>query len=797
MKKRMLSLLLVLALLIGMSGAYAAVGQFNLGDDSGEGNSEFSFAETAVFHKDTAYLVLHRMGSNNGPQLYAWKGGDEAPQPLEVYMDRVYPAGPSDTDEEAMENMSAEPVMETGEGEGQVPVIKEEEPLPEGIKVEKIPDYPRVSYSFLISDGERLLVFNANTGELSEMLIQGTTVTTNPVATLKMPEEEKMLEYPTYRPQAVVDGKLVFSSEKYDRQGNQRKNPLILGDMTTGETKYIPVDYAINAVAYKDNSVLVLSQNTEEAYREATDKVAPPDYVIYNLSTGAQTAPAPLPEGNYDGAMAYLPEADALVFLNRGKIMELTDNLTNVKQVGYTTVENSHDMGILSDGTVGLNGFSRVVITAISQDFNPEAYLMVYGGYMDQGTIAFSRKYPDVPVYSNEDYYQSIQDMAAALMAGEPIDVLRMNLAYSPFEQMKRKGYCADLSGDAEIAAFIDQLHPFVKQHCMKDGQIVAIPFSVYLNGDSFYTSQMKEVGLTEADLPNNLVELCQFVTRWNDEFAADFPNIIPVDAYQDTFKQGILGLIMDRYVLYQEFLGQPLTFDTPVFRELMAAWSEMRTDELDKLLKRVGEEEYYPDTLMVTYDGGFDNDFGYSIKKQLSLTANTPPLYEMDGSFAFINPKTTKMNYAMELLKSYMNNMDKMAQYYLLSTINEPLLNPYFEESLKGAQNWVAIAEKNLADASDDDKRMREEELAQAKKELENAERRKYTISAEALENYKTNVVPNVVLRKESPWDFSSDKNSEEIRSIINRLTVGDMSVDQFITEMDGKLRMIQLENQ
>lgn len=787
--KRLWTMLVALVLLFSVTAAHAAVGTITFGSESEDAGKAVGYAQAAAFVKDTVYFVAYPTGTADGAQLYAWKGGEEPPVALDLILDTVY--------------SNEEGGNEAGGPEGDA--AEENVPLEnEGEESEKQPEensqanLPHLDYSFIIGDGERLLSFNRNTGVVSELVVEGKTVTPKPVVTLQLPEEEQNLEYGDMTAYAVHGGKLIFTRGIHGDEGQQRKRPLLVGDLSTGEVKTIPVDYAVNAVAYKGDSILLVAQNYESAYDRTTQESRKPDYVVYNLSTGEAAAPAPLPENVSQSGMAYLPDADAVVYLNRGKIMELVNGLKDVKQVGYTTMDYANRIGLLSDGTLGIHGYNGISISTINQNFDPGEFLTVYGGNMDQGTIAFTKKYPQVPVYASDNYYSSMTDMAAALSSGEPIDVLRMGLSFSPFEQMKRKGYCADLSGDGDIVSFVEKLYPFAKTHCMKDGQVVAVPSNAWFSSESVSENIMEEMGLKKEDIPSNMVDLCEFITRWNDDFAEDYPNYMPIEVWEGPLKKAVLSMILEKYSLYQEYMGQPPTFDTPLFRELMNAWQQMRTDELDRAIKRASSgDEMYLEPLIMNYGGGFADAYSNKLDRPLSLTADTPALYEMNCSYTFINPKTKHMNYALDLVKCYLDNMSGESQYLLLSTKTEPLENPNYADSINGIERWIKDLEKNLAKASEDEKRELEDQLQDARKELEDAKNRKYSISAEKLENYKTNVVPYAVMRAESLWNFSDKSVSSEISSILARLSDGDMSVDQFITEMDGKLRMIQLENQ
>ncbi len=88
-------------------------------------------------------------------------------------------------------------------------------------------------------------------------------------------------------------------------------------------------------------------------------------------------------------------------------------------------------------------------------------------------------------------------------------------------DALNKKGYCMDLSVYPAVKQYVESLNDvFRSLVTTEDGKIFAVPTSVYGGYSfSFNSDVLTEMGLTVDDLPTNLVELCEFITRWNDEF--------------------------------------------------------------------------------------------------------------------------------------------------------------------------------------------------------------------------------------------------------------------------------------
>lgn len=97
------------------------------------------------------------------------------------------------------------------------------------------------------------------------------------------------------------------------------------------------------------------------------------------------------------------------------------------------------------------------------------------------------------------------------------------------------------------------------------NGKIFALPISV--GGAYAFTINPKvfeEMGLTMDDIPTNFIDLCAFVTRWNDEFVEDYPNFAPLDS-TEKYKDRMFRLALREWKGYCQATNQDLHFDDPI----------------------------------------------------------------------------------------------------------------------------------------------------------------------------------------------------------------------------------------
>lgn len=171
------------------------------------------------------------------------------------------------------------------------------------------------------------------------------------------------------------------------------------------------------------------------------------------------------------------------------------------------------------------------------------------------------------------------------------------------FDNLLEKGYCADLSSSQKLMDYVNSLYPALRDEVMKDGKLYAIPVTLYGSTLSYMPSNLEEIGLTEEDMPTTFVELCEFITRWNNEWIDDEnkTNVMPFCTTMSN-RSVVFDLMLKAYLDYYDAKGEPLTFDTPEFNAMLTALDSMDASNLDMPANMSDQE--YDDVLPAIFRG-------------------------------------------------------------------------------------------------------------------------------------------------------------------------------------------------
>jgi hypothetical protein len=183
----------------------------------------------------------------------------------------------------------------------------------------------------------------------------------------------------------------------------------------------------------------------------------------------------------------------------------------------------------------------------------------------------------------------------------------------------------------------------------------------------------------------------------------------------------------------------------------MMQALEQMRVDELDATGGDAESNDYdYRESLLQNGNqvvGDFSistNDYMTLIP--MTLTADTPYVIGLDMQVTFVNPKSAHMEAAVNLLKCQVEGMDMTQQYVMLADMTEPMLNPYYDQSVKSAQEWLETLEKQLAEADDADKKDIQSNIDAQKEYMSTMEEKeKYSITADQLTYYQQQIAPKM----------------------------------------------------
>lgn len=628
--------------------------------------------------------------------------------------------------------------------------------------------------SYIFTDGEKLyginginrLVFTIEVGE------DGLTYTD--VATLPRTGERT---YITPLNILVSGDWLIWC----DGQVSNAK--LLIYNLQRGTVKQAVLESMRGVTSYKDGKVLVRCAGEESdvllTYDPETDE---PEMV-----------------GSIDGyfgnrPMVYDQASDMLVYQNQTRLMGWSAEI-GTEQVGYVPSSYVRGMAVTGSWLVWFEDESRVNACDIRRGFTTEKSLTLMNYGLNDVVREFASTHPDTAVYFVAR--GSKTDALAAMTGAE--NVLDMLVAYSDNDDLDaliEAGALRDLSANAEIKAYVDALYPAFREYVTRDGAIYGVPIRANsYNGWFINKEVMNAMGLTAEDIPTNLVDLLAFADKWNDEYAEKYPHFTLMNEV-GSYRIAFLEQILEDWSAYCQAQGRALTFDDPVFRQLLTALDGTSFNKLDAALRQTNPEvsEYKQALIwrgcpLVGNWGTYMEESSDRIFLPMTLTADTQFVAAVETlAVCTISANTADPEDAEDFVLSVVADLDERQMHVLRADRTEPVRSVYAEEVIASAEERLARLESAVADSMNPataEKRVAEQKAYMEGEMLSQV----YDILPSTIENYANVIAPAMVVYTPDAVDEKS--RPAEIAVCIAQYSgaydLEALDMEAFIAQMDA----------
>ncbi len=554
---------------------------------------------------------------------------------------------------------------------------------------------------------------------------------------------------------------------------------LVAFNLVTGAVKQAVLPGLKMVTSYKDGKVLVCCSGTDQAL------------YAYDPQTDMSEYLGILPRDVYVRDIAYSDALDMILYQDFTRIMGWSEETT--EQLGYIPTTSYATMMAAGDTLLYTTDEQRLTACTLRRGYSTDHSLSMMGGTMYTVLGTFAMSYQDVPVYyMNREAEETYQQVFAREQ--DAPDLVYLSGTDGAFTELMAAGSLMDLSAFEDIQAYTELLYPAFKDFVTKDGGIYGVPvLASSYNGWFINKEVMKAMGLTAEDIPTSLTELCEFATKWNDEYAAKYPHYTLLNN-TGTYRERILEAMLENWSYYCQYHGMELTYDHPIFREMLAALDAAELSSLDAALKQTDPEvsEYkqaliWTGCRLVGNWGSYMEEYSDRIFIPLTLTPETPFISAVQNlSLWTVNEKSDNAEYAAALLAEIIRTIGQTNAYILRTDMVEPIMRENYEEVIAYEEERLAALEARLEDSVNRatiEKRI-EEQKAYMEGEMK---LNMYEITPSSIEQYTEVIAPASFIYTEDAVYIH--KRGEEIYGCIKSYIAGEIKAEAFITRMNELL--------
>ena len=641
---------------------------------------------------------------------------------------------------------------------------------------------------------------NSYSIQLTTVLDDGRLTGLEPVCEVNLGIDEDM--YPQMSGMAT-DGESLWVLLYADNSGaDWGNNSLYRISLSDGSATLVTRDYFAGLTRLSDGRLLTRYWNQQEAYGEE-GVVVMPQMALISPDTGEYEALCSLPSTSCTGIAV---DGEYVYVSDTSHVYRYDASFTAPELVAYLTPGYGSDSAtaMVFDGQYHVASWDADSgLRSVSTDPSllPSTVLRISGGFYDAELLSsFCAAYPDIAVELEDTYYYKAEDIRQNMTSGDSAsDLYALYFTEGAFEALRRKGYCADLSSSEALMNAVQSMYPFVQDVLVQDGKLYAIPLNVSATTIGYYTTALDKVGLTTDDLPATLPELMDFIERWYEDYADEYPEIQLFEDSTD-LSGSLLNLIFETQMAVCDLKGTALTLDTPAVSSLLD-----RLEQLKPILQELSSSEeetmvfdadsaralfsFYADCLPSRYG----HEASYEAQPLLlSLEGGMEPALHMNMSGMILNPACTNTAAAITFLEYVMAHMPADRRIALEPGYNEPYEYEYYESNKKNITDWISEMEKSMAEAPAEEKAQYEENLQYAQESLKHIEEERWAIDEEDIAAYR-GLAGALVVPTGNPFYGGSS----QMTSLLQRFSDGQLSADQFVKEFSRVYQMIEMENQ
>lgn len=528
---------------------------------------------------------------------------------------------------------------------------------------------------------------------------------------------------------------------------------------------------------------------------------------LFDPATGELSAPVTIQPDNSSGApglSGFCSDGERIYYMDGSRIMGLSTASGESKIAAYTGEGmyggSGGGMTFCADGYYLSASYDGVSVYLLNSPSLEKGALRIFGESGSDTHRAFAKAHPEIAVEVSGDYSSDLEAITQAMVSDtNPYDVLLLSLNYMPVDQLMRKGYCADLSGNEALMELSRSMYPQFGEIMLQDGKLYGLPVSASAYSYSVNTTIWETLGLSEEELPKTLYQLLDFAANWAFDYGDDYPEYY---LFSYTSAESFFSMILNDYMAYILKKEGVLRFNTPEFNRLLQVYETVDFKELASLHDE-NEAIWSERVLFETYSSILPLNYSSYLSEGvepllLSVADGEDPVIPVSTTVMIVNPKSSRMEDAMTYMEYYVTHLPREeGTITFFPSGGEPVESSYYQRDKAEIQELLDDAKKRLDAADEENKASVREEVSNWEEQMEWVESHRYSVTAEQLARYRQELLPLLYIQRQNVLFSSGEQAQTEISSLIRQYLEKAIDRERFLRELEGRIRLMQLEDQ
>jgi len=419
-------------------------------------------------------------------------------------------------------------------------------------------------------------------------------------------------------------------------------------------------------------------------------------------------------------------------------------------------------------------------------DYSPEA-------------IQLQQNHPGVRIEAVSNIFHSMDAMLNQMVAHDfPYDGYQLISTIMHVQSFIDKGYCLDLSGYSDLVAEVEKMQPALQNLVMKDGKLYAVPLYMTISYWAYDPEAWAAAGLTEEDVPSSFDEMLDFLDRWAD-FATEneIYHIKVMDSFDEEFYgpqsyiNTLTRLLIENHMMYTEYYGEELKFDTGVFRGLLRKCAEVGRKLYE--CEVMGEGEY-----ALFWKG---NDISSLMNiVPLRIRDDQEPIVKAQAQVYAIYPTSDLADLTAEYIGLRLANLEPVDQSVMyrgqgaVESAGVLIEISELQEEIEEQETYLTVHRGEMEEDEIKDFETSILQLKEEKEKLEDSDRR-WDVSEEEIQYYQT-YGERLYFQPPTVFDPNTE-DGQKVYHYVDMFSYGQIDEEMLIHRLDELAWMIASEKE
>ena len=431
-----------------------------------------------------------------------------------------------------------------------------------------------------------------------------------------------------------------------------------------------------------------------------------------------------------------------------------------------------------------------------------ESPLVVRGYGFDPYMIpAFMSDHPEIPLVIDNDFSVSRAQFISAVQSRDAsTDIYVLPDSWNVWSLID-KGYARDLSPYPALRESVEAMIPQLQQAVTRGDQIFALPIALYASAWSVRPELLEAAGYDH--IPETMTEFLQMQLDWDWDKAGEYDFTFASTAYDgyDLRFYPYLEMAVSEYITQYEGSDQPLSFNTPAFRQVLAALEALGypSENVDEVLAGPADDALLSGRPAAIFTLGDSNPLNVGETGAYDKVLLPAPPFEENGEkralatifLAIVNPYSQHMEEAATFLTYAAGRSATDATLTLYPDRNDPIPNQGVMAQLEEARQELERRRALLDSADDAHRAEAQEAVTQQEGVVAELEAWQDLVSAEAIAAYRA-LEPYLYIPQDSPYWRATTEMKAEIEGLLKQYAAGMLDGENLIRQLDQRFQLL-----